>query len=152
MQPVLTIATGAVVFATTVWLVHRVLRSLFPTASQSLLGVGLISVAIWLLFFRLFALSLILLVLGAATLVPGNVAKPRRASPRKSRVRSAHLEMTLDQESGDIDGQILCGPREGQFLSDLSLTDLLQLLSEMQTDEQSSKLLETYLDRAHPEW
>lgn len=60
--------------------------------------------------------------------------------------------MTLDHESGDIDGQILCGPREGQFLSDLSLPELLQLLSELQSDEQSSKLLGTYLDRVHPEW
>ncbi|RYH06334.1 DnaJ domain-containing protein [Tropicimonas sp. IMCC6043] len=152
MQPVLTIATGAVAFATTVWIVYRVLRSVFPTASQSFLGVGLISAAIWLLFFRLFAVSLFLLILGAATLVPRDAAKPRRASPRKSRVRSAHLEMTLDHESGDIDGRILCGPREGQFLSDLLLPELLQLLSEMQTDEQSLKLLETYLDRAQPDW
>jgi hypothetical protein len=152
MQPVLTIVAGVVAVATTVWIVDRVLRSVFPTASRSLLGAGLISAAIWLFFFRLFPVALFLLVLGAAALAPGNPAKPGRASPQISRVRSAHLEMTLDHESGDIDGQILCGPREGQFLSDLSLPELLLLLSEIQTDEQSLKLLETYLDRAHPDW
>ena len=90
MQPVLTIATVAVAFASSVWIVYRMLRSVFPTASHNLLGVGLISAAIWLLFFRLFPVSLFLLILGAATLVPRNAAKPRRASPRKSQVRSAH--------------------------------------------------------------
>lgn len=152
MQPVLTIVTGAFAYAVTVWIVDRVLRSVFPSASRNLLGVGLIAAAIWFLVFRLFAVSLVLLVLGAVMLTPGNTTRPRNAPPRKSRVRSMHLEMTLDHESGDIDGRILCGPRQGQYLSDLSLPELLQLLSEIQTDDQSLKLLETYLDRAHPEW
>lgn len=72
MQPVLTIVAGVVAVATTVWLVDRVLRSVFPTASRSLLGAGLISAAIWLFFFRLFPVALFLLVLGAAALAPGN--------------------------------------------------------------------------------
>ncbi|WP_299682296.1 DnaJ domain-containing protein [uncultured Roseobacter sp.] len=124
----------------------------FPAASSNLLGAGLISVAIWLLLFRLFGLSLFLFVLGAVALVPGNPANPRKAPPPKSRVRSTNLEMTLDHESGYIDGRILCGPRHGQLLSDLSLSELLRLLAEIQTDEQSLKLLETYLNQAHPEW
>lgn len=152
MQPVLTIVTGAVAFATTVWMVYRVVRSVFPTASLNMLGVGLISAAIWLLVFRLFAAALFLLVLGALMLVPGNKSNHRSAPQRKSRVRSANLEMTLDHESGDIDGRILYGPQEGQFLSDLTLTELQQLLSEIRADDQSLKLLETYLDRAHPQW
>ena len=152
MQPSLILVAGAIAFGTTGWIVYRVVRSLFPTASPNLLGVGLITVAIWLLIFRLFVVSLFLLALGAMTLVPGNAAKPRNAPSQKSRVRSVHLEMTLDHESGDIDGQILSGPREGQFLSDLSLPELLLLLSEIQTDDQSLQLLETYLDHAHPEW
>jgi hypothetical protein len=152
MQPVLTLVTGAIVFITTVWVVHRILRSISPTASPNLLGAGLIAAAIWLFVFRLFAVALLLLVLGAIMLSPGHTARPRNAPPRKSQVRSAHFEMTLDHESGDIDGQILCGSHEAQFLSDLSLPELLQVLSEIRSDDQSLKLLEAYLDRAHPEW
>ena len=152
MQPALAIVTGAAAFAATFWVVSRVVRSVLPTASPNLLGVGLISAAIWLFVLRLFALSLFLLALGAVALVPAKAPTPRNAPPRKSRVRSTHLEMTLDHASGDIDGRILCGPRHGQILSDLSLPELLQLLSEIRNDDQSVKLLETYLDRAHPEW
>ncbi len=152
MQPVLTLVAGAVAFAITVWIVDRVVRSVFPTASRNLLGVALIAAALWLLVFRLIPVALFLFALGAGMLLPGRTTTPRNAGQRKSRVRSVHLEMTLDHESGDIDGRILSGPREGQLLSDLSLAELLQLLSEIRTDDQSSKLLETYLDRAHPEW
>lgn len=123
-----------------------------PAASPSVLGAGVIAAAIWLFVFRLFAVALLLLVVGAIMLAPGNTARSGHAPPRRSRVRSAHLEMTLDHESGDIDGQILCGPRETQVLSDLSLSELLQFLSEIRTDEESLKLLETYLDRAYPGW
>lgn len=152
MQPALTIVTAAIAFVATVWVVHKVVRSAFPAASPNLLGSGLIAAAIWFLAFRLFPVALFLLVLGATLLAPGSPARSRNARPQTSRVRSAHLEMTLDHDSGDIDGRILGGPREGQVLSDLTLPELLQLLAEIRSDEQSSKLLETYLDRAHPEW
>ncbi len=152
MQPVLAIVAGAIAFGTTVLIVNQVVRSVIPTASRNLLSSILIAAAIWLSVFRVFAVSLFMLFLGMVMLLPGNAAKPRNAPPRKSRVRSKHLEMTLDHESGNIDGQILRGPRQGQFLSDLSLPELLQLLSEIRTDDQSFKLLETFLDRAHPAW
>ncbi|MGD9293570.1 MAG: DnaJ domain-containing protein [Roseobacter sp.] len=152
MQPILTIVTSAFAFVSTVWVVSRMLRSVFPKASQNSLGVVLIAAAIWMLFFRLFAVSLVLFILGAAMLATQKTAKPRGAQTQQSRVRSAHLEMTLDHDSGDIDGRILCGPHEGRILSELSLSDLLKLLSEIQVDDQSLKLLETYLDRAHPDW
>jgi len=152
MQPVVAIVTGAIAFGTTVWVVYRFAHSVFPAASPNILGAGLVAAAIWLFVFRLFAPAIFLLVLGAIMLAPGNMAQSRSASPRVSRVRSTHLEMTLDHDSGDIDGEILCGPREGQMLSDLSLRELLQLLADVRADDQSLKLLETYLDRAHPEW
>ncbi len=117
MQPVLAIVAGAIAFAATVWIVHLVVRSVFPSASRGLLGAGLIAAALWFLAVRLVPVSLFLLGLGALMLLPGNAAKPRTTAPRKSRVRSVHLEMTLDHESGDIDGEILCGPRQGQLRS-----------------------------------
>lgn len=152
MQPVLLIVAGTVAFATTVWLVDRMVRSVFPRASRNALGIVLIAAAIWLLFFRLFPVSLALFAVAARMLAPGKSAATGQRPPRTSKVRTLHLEMTLDHESGDIDGQILRGPREGKMLSDLLMPELLSLLAEMQADDQSLKLLETYLDRAHPEW
>lgn len=152
MQPILIAVLGVIAFATTGWIVDRVVRSVFPTASRNLLGVGLITAAIWFLVFRLVAVALPLFTFGVMMLTAGQAAKPRTAPRQKSRVRSEHLEMTLDHDSGAIDGQILTGPRKGQVLSDLSLPALLLLLSEIQTDDQSLKLLETYLDHAHPGW
>jgi DnaJ-domain-containing protein 1 len=152
MQPILTIVTGAFAFVSTIWVVSRMLRSVFPNASKNSLGVVLIAAAIWLLFFRLFAVSLVLFILGVAMLATQKTAKPRGAPAQQSRVRSAHLEMTLDHDSGDIDGRILCGPHEGRILSELALPELLKLLSDIRADDQSLRLLETYLDRAHPDW
>ena len=69
-----------------------------------------------------------------------------------SRVRSAHLEMTLDHATGNIDGRILIGNRQGQFLSHLELSELLQYRTEVQPDEESVNLLDTFLDSTHPGW
>jgi hypothetical protein len=152
MQPVLAIIAGALAYGATVWVVDRVVRSIFPGTLPNLFGTALIAAGIWLLALRLVALAFFLIVVGALTFSKRHTAQPQNRSSRKSQVRSAHLEMTLDHDSGDIDGRVLRGPREGQLLSDLSLSDLLQLLVEVRSDEQSLKLLETYLDRIHPEW
>ncbi|WP_425405639.1 hypothetical protein [Hwanghaeella sp.] len=71
-----------------------------------------------------------------------------------STVRSRFFAMTLDHETGDMDGQILEGSHEGLNLSQLSLTELVSLYSEIQpADRQSADLLEAYIDRAHgTEW
>jgi hypothetical protein len=74
------------------------------------------------------------------------------SATQTSKVRSAYLEMSLDHETGTIDGQILTGEREGQFLSNLALHDLLMFYAEVETDEESVKLFETFLDSRHPDW
>ncbi len=73
----------------------------------------------------------------------------RGPSPgRSSDVRTRLLEMILDHDSGEMVGRVLEGPFAGQALEDLSPLDLLSLwrfcLSE---DEQSARLIESYLDR-----
>lgn len=152
MQLILTIVASAVGFAATVWIVRSALRSIFGSKAQNFLGVVLIAAGFWLLFFRAVVLSVPLLILGAVLLLPRNVGMAKGATPRTSQVRSAHLEMTLNHETTNIDGRILTGKHQGQVLSDLALHDLLGFYAEVQTDEQSAKLLETFLDRAHPEW
>ncbi|MGI9491235.1 MAG: DnaJ domain-containing protein [Geminicoccaceae bacterium] len=63
------------------------------------------------------------------------------------------LAMTLDHQTGDLDGDVLNGMFAGRSLSSLGLQDLLQLLMTCQRDDpRSVPLLETYLDRHQPDW
>ena len=71
---------------------------------------------------------------------------------RKSTVRSASLEMELDHDTGEMDGRVLTGSIEGARLSALNETDLLLLYQEICVDGESAALLESFLDRYHPDW
>lgn len=71
---------------------------------------------------------------------------------RKSTVRSAWLEMELDHDTGEMDGTVLTGSREGAQLSSLSETEILSLYQEISGDSESAALLESFLDRYHPDW
>ena len=74
------------------------------------------------------------------------------ASGQVSKVETAFLRMTLDHDSGDLGGVVIAGVFAGQHLEQMSLGDLLELLSTCQVqDTQSAALLETYLDRHHGE-
>lgn len=76
-----------------------------------------------------------------------------RRQNRISRVRTASLDMTLDQTTGLISGRCLLGPMAGRSLDDLSQADgvALHLWCE-RADPQGGRLLETYLDRRFPAW
>lgn len=66
----------------------------------------------------------------------------------QSRVASDILEMSLDHDSGTMSGNVLKGPMAGRALSDLSESEFLELLQYCRMeDEDSARLLETYLDR-----
>ena len=75
----------------------------------------------------------------------------RGPSPgRQSRVDTRFVAMTLDHDTGDMDGEVLEGPFAGRQLSEMSLEDLLALFaSARQSDTQSARVLEAYLDRVH---
>jgi hypothetical protein len=70
----------------------------------------------------------------------------------RSTVRSAWLEMELDHDTGDLEGQILTGPLEGKQLAELDETVLLELYRELRSDPESAGLMEAYLDRRIPAW
>jgi len=75
------------------------------------------------------------------------------SSSRASSVESQYLAMTLDHDSGTIDGSVKAGAFAGRRLGDLSQADLLALLQEIrQTDSDGVALLEAYLDRVKPGW
>ena len=79
-------------------------------------------------------------------------AKPSGARGNESSVRSDILEMTLDHDTGTMSGRILKGPFEGRDLQSLEEDEFLSLLRYCRShddgsDNDSARLLETYLDR-----
>jgi hypothetical protein len=70
-----------------------------------------------------------------------------------STVNTAFLRMTLDHDTGSMEGTILRGRFSGMRLEELGMADLLSLLRECRAeDEEGARLLEAYLDRLHPDW
>ncbi|MEE4242434.1 MAG: DnaJ domain-containing protein [Desulfopila sp.] len=76
----------------------------------------------------------------------------RQRDGQKSTVRAAYLEMELDHDTGEMDGMVLEGRFKGVYLSSLSLEEILSLYEYISSDGDSATLLESYLDRYHPQW
>ena len=76
-------------------------------------------------------------------------SKSEPSSGQTSTVQSKYIRMTLNHDSGDINGEVLTGQFKGRTLDQLDLEALLQLLRECQDNEESVALLQTYLDREH---
>jgi hypothetical protein len=75
------------------------------------------------------------------------------SSGQSSTVETRFIRMSLDHDSGTIDGTVLTGTYSGRKLSELELSDLLSLLRECRVaDEQSASVLEAYLDRTQKSW
>jgi len=76
------------------------------------------------------------------------------ATGQQSKVETRFLRMTLDHDSGAMNGEILEGQFKGRKLNNLVLEQLLALYKEYRVqDEQSAALLQSYLDRVHgDEW
>jgi len=64
---------------------------------------------------------------------------------------TAHLRMSLHQASGHIDGEVLDGAYQGRLLSELSQVEIVGLHGAF-SDQDSKRLVETYLDRTWPDW
>jgi len=78
-------------------------------------------------------------------------AKPRDQG-QSSTIRTEYLAMELQHDSGDMDGLVLKGNYSQKRLSDLSLSQLMELHSECLSDADSAQVLEAYIDRAHIDW
>lgn len=65
-----------------------------------------------------------------------------------SEVTTRFFRMTLDHDSGEMDGVVLVGEHRGERLSELGPEALIALWRECRAeDEQSASVLEAYLDR-----
>jgi len=113
------------------------------------LGAALMAGGVALGALRQFALALPLAALGFSV---WRSAQPVGGGPspgKVSEVRTAGLAMTLDHDSGAMDGEVITGRFAGAALSALSAEELQALVAEFETggDEDSLSLLLAYLDR-----
>ncbi len=75
------------------------------------------------------------------------------ATGQTSDLKTRYLQMVLDHDSGDLDGEVIEGTFAGRRLSDLSLAELVDLLQTYWAEDgQSAQVLEAYLDRTHGDW
>lgn len=77
-------------------------------------------------------------------------ANGRKSDGQKSQVRSQFVEMTLDHDTGALEGRLTAGPEAGRMLDTFTLDELLGLARGF--DNESWALLESYLDRRFPGW
>lgn len=73
-----------------------------------------------------------------------------KSNGQKSKVRSQFIEMTLDHDTGTLEGVLTAGPEAGRVLDDFTLDQLIVLARGF--DAESWALLESYLDRRFPAW
>ncbi|WP_261841518.1 DnaJ domain-containing protein [Aliamphritea ceti] len=74
--------------------------------------------------------------------------RSNRQGGNTSAVDTPILHMELDHDSGVMFGTVLEGPLKGHQLGDMSESEFIQLLNYCrQHDQQSARLLETYLDK-----
>ncbi|HTT80645.1 MAG TPA: DnaJ domain-containing protein [Stellaceae bacterium] len=75
------------------------------------------------------------------------------ATGRNSTAETATVRMRLDHDTGAMTGTVLRGRFAGMRIEELGRGDLLDLLRQCRADdEEAARLVEAYLDRAHPDW
>lgn len=76
-------------------------------------------------------------------------SKPQTNTPgQQSDVTTNVLKMTLDHDSGEMDGEVLEGPHQGSMLSSLEFNQLKEIYQHCQNyDSEAARLLESYLQR-----
>ena len=72
----------------------------------------------------------------------------RGPSPgQTSSVSTRFIDMTLNHDTGAMDGTVREGPFKGRVLSSLSVEELRQLLDQCRQDAQSLRVLQGFIDR-----
>lgn len=77
-----------------------------------------------------------------------------RRQGASSSLETAYLSVSLDHDTGTVDGRVKLGRFAGRRLGELSRADLVLLLDEIRREDPGSvAVLEAYLDRIHgPDW
>lgn len=113
------------------------------------LGILLIALAVVLAVYRVFAVAGPLALFGFALLQQGVSPKTTPSPGKVSEVRTDALAMSLDHDTGAMDGEVLYGPYSGARLSELGAEDLQDFFAwlEAEGDENGVSLLLAFLDR-----
>ncbi len=75
------------------------------------------------------------------------------AAGQSSDVETQFLRMVLDHDSGRMSGEVIEGVYAGRALAGMSLDELVDLLQTCWVEDQpSAQVLESYLEREHPDW
>jgi hypothetical protein len=83
----------------------------------------------------------------------GGAGGTTKSAGRSSRVKTEHLDVELDHDTGEISGRILKGFFAGRDLQSLAPVEMAHLWQDCRfADPQSAQILEAYLDRVHPTW
>ena len=116
---------------------------------------GLAAVAVMLLLLASgqegLLVVLTLLAAGALAFRRGRGRQAAAGAPpsgQTSRLETRLLRMTLDHDSGRLDGEVISGRFQGRRLEELGFDELMQLLGDCRaTDPEAVTVLETWLDR-----
>jgi len=166
---IILIAVAIVIWLVMRWFVRTPPKQVLATAKR----VGLIMAGLVLVLLVVTGRLNVLIAAGAAVLpflkkgfvllryLPmlqglfGGAAKAANLGGRGnpfSTLETRFLRVSLDISTGNLDGEVLEGAFEGQFLSKMSLEQLLNLFKECNADPRSAALLAAYLDRHHSGW
>ena len=81
--------------------------------------------------------------------LPGGAKTPGQSSE----INTAYLQVTLDHDTGVLDGRVIKGPLAGRDLNTLTAADLIDLWQICAGDDPlSAQVIEAVLDRLHPDW
>lgn len=75
-----------------------------------------------------------------------------RGRGQTSDVLTDWLSMTLHHDTGEMTGRVLQGPYMGRELTSLDAQERLDLWRQVQSDADSARIYEAWLDRADPDW
>lgn len=122
-----------------------------------LVGFGLVGVGGVMALAGRWGLGLAIVAGGVSALSLGRIGPldlggHNRAAGTGSTVRSRFLHMTLDHDSGALNGEIVSGNFAGRTLDALDRAELLRLRNEVGEDGESLALVEAYLDRRMAGW
>jgi hypothetical protein len=83
----------------------------------------------------------------------GGWGRSTPSSGQASRVVTDTLDLTLDHDTGQFSGRVRTGRFAGRELDTLSPAELADLWQSCRfSDPQSARVLEAWLERAHPSW
>jgi hypothetical protein len=92
-------------------------------------------------------------LMGQQMAFPNGMPWNRKSPGQASRVATSLLSMSLDHDTGSMDGEVLSGPFKGRKLASLNLAEAQKLHAQCASaPDQSRALFEAWMSRARPEW